>query len=193
MNRITIIIGLQGSGKTTYTYNLSQGEAVVYSDWGWQFSIDENDNITSSFNEEYRFNDLINNIKGSKNIIIEGSYFCNHKFMCEAEYYLNLNFPNIEIEKFYFENNSKDSTANVLYREYVGGNHWKKNENGNLIFYGHHYTGEGPNHGRRNYEVIIENINKLSKNYIIPSRYTPIKVQLQDEKFYEGWRTLIRE
>ena len=44
MNRITIIIGLQGSGKTTYTYNLSQGEAVVYSDWGWQFSIDEKDN-----------------------------------------------------------------------------------------------------------------------------------------------------
>ena len=45
----------------------------------------------------------------------------------------------------------------------------------------------------RQYEVIIDNINKLSENYIIPSKFTPLKIQLQDEKFYEGWRALIRE
>jgi len=43
------------------------------------------------------------------------------------------------------------------------------------------------------YELIIENINKLSKNYIIPSKYEQVKVELQDEKFYEGWRALIKE
>ena len=193
MNKITIIIGLPGSGKTTKTHSLSQGKSVVYSDWGWQLPLDEEQNISGSFSEEYRFNDLINNIRNFQNVIIEGGCFCNHKFLCEAEYYLNLNFPNIEIEKFYFQNNPKDSIANVLYREHVGGNYWEINKNDDLIFHGHHHTVEGPNHGRRNYEVIIETINKLSKNYIIPSKYTPIKIQLQDEKFYEGWRALLRE
>ena len=52
---------------------------------------------------------------------------------------------------------------------------------------------EGPNKGRRMYEVIINNINILSKNYIIPSKFTPLKINLQDEKFYQGWKSLIRE
>jgi len=43
------------------------------------------------------------------------------------------------------------------------------------------------------YEVIIENINKLSQNYITPLRYNTKKVELQDEKFYQGWEALIRE
>ena len=74
----------------------------------------------------------------------------------------------------------------------MGGNCWKK-INGELIFFGHHYSEDGINNGRRMYEVIIENINKLSKNYIIPDRYNTKKVQLQDEKFYQGWKALIRE
>ena len=64
---------------------------------------------------------------------------------------------------------------------------------GELIFVGHHYTQEGPDFGRRNYEVLIENVNKLSKNYIIPTKYTPLKIQVQDEKFYQGWEALMRE
>ena len=193
MSKVTIIIGLPGSGKTTKTNQISQGKAVVYSDWGWELPTDENYNILKPFNEEHRFNDLINNIKNHQPCIIEGGYFCNHKFLCEAEYYLNLHFPNIEIIKYYFENNPKDATANVLFREWDAGNYWEVNENNDLIFYGHHHTVEGPNFGRRQYEVIIETINKLSKNYIIPSKYPPIKIQLQDKKFYEGWRALLRE
>lgn len=193
MSKILIIIGLPGSGKSTLIDKINKSiHNTVFSDWGWKNEIDDEGNILGSFDEEYRINDLTNLVKKSEDIIIDGSCFCNHKFICDAEYYFNLNFPNIEIEKIYFENNPKDCEANVLYREYVGGNGWK-NINGELIFFGHHYYEEGPNKGRRMYEVIIDNINKLSKNYIIPSRYDTKKVELQDKKFYQGWQALIRE
>ena len=192
MNKVNIIIGLQGSGKTTLINKLSAPGGILMSDWGWKNLIDGDGNIQGSFNEEYRFNDLVNYIKDSKNVFLDGSCFCNHKFICEAEYYLNLHFPNIEIKKFYFENNPKGAIANVLYREDVAGNHWKRVD-GSLIFYGHHVSQEGPNLGRRMYDYIIENINKHSKNYIIPSKFTPLKIQVQDEKFYQGWEELIRK
>jgi GTPase SAR1 family protein len=193
MNKIRIIIGLPGSGKSALVHKINENiHNTVFSDWGWKNEIDDDGNILGSFDEEYRINDLTNRVKKSENIIIDGSCFCNHKFICDTEYYFNLNFPNIEIEKIYFENNPKDCTANVLYREYVGGSGWK-NINGEFMFVGHHYYEEGPNKGRRMYEVIIENINKLSKNYIIPYRYNTKKVELQDEKFYQGWESLIRE
>jgi len=193
MSKIHIIIGLPGSGKSTLINKINENSQYnVFSDWGWKNEIDDEGNILGSFDEEYRINDLSNIIKKSKDVILDGSCFCNHKFICDAEHYFNLNFPNVDIEKTYFENNSKDCKANVLYREYVGGNCWKK-VNGELIFFGHHYSEDGINNGRRMYEVIIENINKLSKNYIIPDRYNTKKVQLQDEKFYQGWKALIRE
>jgi len=193
MSKVTIIIGLPGSGKTTLINKINADKGnIIMSDYGWKSTIDEDGNIVTPFNEEYRFNNLLKFIEQGKNVLLDGSFFCNHKFLCESEFYLNLHFPNIEIEKIYFENNPKDATANVLYREFVGGNHWKKSDNG-FIFFGHHFTLEGPNKGRRMYEVIIDNINLLSKNYVIPSKFTPLKINLQDEKFYKGWRALIRE
>ena len=139
------------------------------------------------------FEELMNQIKleKKKNFIIDGSSFCNHGFLCKSEHYLNLNFPGIEIQKYYFENNPKDAIANVLYREHAGGNHWKKLENGEYMFYGHHCVVEGPDKGKRQYEVILDNINKLSKNYNIPLTYTPLQIKVQNEEFYEGWKKLI--
>ena len=193
MSKVSIIIGLPGSGKSTLINKLnSERVDIVMSDYGWKSPIDKDGNIVTPFNEEYRFNDLLKFIEQGKNVLLDGSCFCNHRFLCESEFYLNLNFPNIEIEKIYFENNPKDATANVLYREYVGGNHWKMVD-GRLIFFGHHFMEEGQNKGKRMYEVIINNINILSKNYIIPSKFTPLKINLQDEKFYQGWKSLIRE
>lgn len=193
MNKVIIIIGLSGSGKTTFIKNLTDSNFVHYYDWGRWFELDEYENININFSEDDRYQDLLKSIIEGKNVILDGSSFCNHKFLCEAEYYLNLNFPNIQIEKYYFENNPKDAIANILYRDAINGGYWKRDENNNLLYIGSHFTLEGPHQGKRFYEVIIETTHKLSKNYIIPTKYTPLKIQVQDEKFYQGWRALMRE
>ena len=139
MNKVTIIIGLSGSGKSTLATTLLNkivGPWRFEADWGGLINnkVDNDGNIGGSFDEDSRFEPLCNHIKNGMHVILDGAYFCNHKFLCEAEYYLNLHFPNIEIIKYYFENNPKDATANVLFREWDGGNYWEINENDDLIF-----------------------------------------------------------
>lgn len=194
MNKVIIIIGLPGSGKTSLiSYFNKDQEYNLYHDWGRDYLINDSGEVLNHFTDDDRFNSLISSISNNKNVIIEGSSFCNHKFLCGAEYELNVRFPNIQIEKYYFENNIKDAIANVLYRDYKNGGIWRKLENGNLSYSGSHYVGKGPDHGKRFYEVIIENSTKLSQHYIIPNKYIPLKIQVQDKKFYQGWKALIQE
>ena len=197
MDKVTIIMGLSGSGKSYLAQTLLSKIDIPFryeADWGavGNCEVDNEGNIQNSFTNDRRFKHLFNHIKDGMHVILDGAYFCNHKFLCEAEYYLNLHFPNIDITKYYFENNPKDAIANVLYRESANGNYWAE-VNGGLMFYGDHWVEEGPDLNRRSYEVIIDNIKKFTKNYIIPNKYTPLKIQVQDVRFYEGWRALIRE
>lgn len=194
MSKIILIAGLPGSGKTTLLDKLSR-EATYYCylDWG-RFEITPEGDILGTFDQDFRFQELLTRIKNSENIIIDSSNFCNHKFLCNAEYHLNVNFPNLEIEKYYFENNLKDAKANIFYRDYKDGGKWWWSKEENIWLYaGDHYPVEGPDLGKRSYEVIIRNAERLSKQYIIPNRYTPLKIQVQDEKFYQGWKALIQE
>ena len=197
MDKVTIIMGLSGSGKSYLAQTLLSKINIPFryeADWGavGNCEVDNEGNIQNSFTNDRRFKHLFNHIKDGMHVILDGAYFCNHKFLCEAEYYLNLHFPNIDITKYYFENNPKDAIANVLYRESANGNYWAE-VNGGLMFYGDHWVEEGPDLNRRSYEVIIDNIKKFTKNYIIPNKYTPLKIQVQDVRFYEGWKALIRE
>lgn len=191
MNKVTIIMGLPGSGKSTFLGALKNDEKdLVCSDWGWKLKMSDEGEILGSFKDDDRYNDMINAVKSGQNVIIDGSCLCDHKFLCEGEYLLNLNIPGVKIEKYYYENNPEGAAANVLYREHIGGNYWKKVEN-EYIFFGHHCVIEGPDFGMRQYEVIINNINKLTKNYTIPPTYTPLQIKVQDKRFYNGWKELL--
>ena len=194
MSKVIIIIGLQGSGKSTLAMKFNSPLIIhKYFDWGWNLHSDKEGEILGSFNEDPRFDELINHIKNNQDVVIDSTWFCNHKFLCGAEYYLNLNFPDIQIEKYYFENNPKKASANVLYRDASNGGYWFRGKNNELVYSGSHYDIEGPNVGRRFYEVIIEILQKMSKNYIIPNRYSPLSIEVQDKKYFKGWKALIRE
>jgi GTPase SAR1 family protein len=192
MSKVIIIIGLPGSGKSTLLREIIKDTKFeCFQDWT-PSEISPNGEVLGTFRDDKRYDILLNYLKNSKDIILDSSNFCDHKFLCEAEYYLNLEHPNVEIERYYFENNPTNATANVLYRDAKNGGYWFRHEEKEL-YSGSHYIEEGPNLGRRYYEVIIEAINNLTKNYIIPSRYTPLKIPLVDKKYLQGWRALMRE
>ncbi len=175
MAKVTFIIGLPGSGKTTLLNNHYQGKVdFVFDDWmGWDVWID-GVFPSKEFNSEPRYDSLISRLNNNEDIVILSIRFCNHEFLCKAEYYLKSQFPNIEIEKIYFENDPQKAKANILYRDNLDGGRWEKDKNNNSIYFGHHY------HGIRCYEISLENIKKLSSNYVIPNKYTPLLIEVQD-------------
>jgi len=179
MSKVTLIIGLPGSGKTTLLNNQFQGNIdFVFDDWmGWDVWFDEKP-PQNEFNEEPRYNSLINRINNNEHIVLISIRFCNHDFLCKAEYYLKSQFPNLEIERIYFENDPKKAKANILYRDNLDGGHWIKNKNNESIYLGHHYG------GIRCYEISLKNIEKLSPNYTIPNKYSPQLIEIQDKKYY---------
>ena len=188
MSKVTLLIGLPGSGKTTYfnTY-LSSKVDFIFEDWmGWDVWF-RSVPPKNKFNEEPRYNALINRLNNNEYVVLSSIRFCNHKFLCKAEYYLKSQFPNIEIERIYFENDPKKSSANVLYRDNLNGGYLEKDKNGNFMYFGHHYN------GIRCYHISLENIKIISPNYIIPNKYTPIPIQVQNETFFQGPDALIKE
>lgn len=188
MSKVHIIIGLPGSGKTSLRFKLDKVEKIYpLEDWmQWDIWVGGK-KPTKEFNEDPRYSNLLEAIESGKTVLLTSIRFCDHEFLCKAEYYLKSRFPNLEIVKHYFENEPKKAYANVLYRDNSKGGHWKRNENNDLIYFGDH-------HNRiRCYEISLENIEKFSPNYIIPDKYTPIPIEVQDEKYYNGWRALIKE
>ena len=187
---VIIIIGLPGSGKTTLLKKLcSTNLYTTYQDWA-PSQLDLNGNVLSKFENDVRYEDLISQLESSKDVILDGANFCDHKFLCDVEYKLNLQFPEIEIKRCYFENNPTSAIANVLYRDALNGGYWTRNEKGKLVYSGSHYSQEGPNFWRRFYEVIIDDTQKLTKNYIIPKKYIPHHIQIQDKNSLQGHPSL---
>ena len=127
----------------------------------------------NEFDADIRYGKVIKNLDNFKDVIISCINFCDHKFLCNAEYYLQSQFPNLEIKRIYFENNLKSSILNIKYRDKKKGAYWERNERGEMIYYGDHYG------GRKLYEVEIENAERLSKAYIIPTKYKALPIMVQ--------------
>ena len=132
-----------------------------------------NNKDKNEFDADIRYGEIVKNLDDFKDGIISCVGFCDHKFLCNAEYYLQSQFPNLEIKRIYFENNLKSSISNIKYRDKKKGAYWEVNEEGEMFYYGDHYG------GRKLYEVEIENAERLSKAYIIPTKYKALPIMVQ--------------
>ena len=175
-NTITLIIGLPGSGKSTLIGYYKKNPFIkytTYEDWNdWTHnSIDRN-----NFNADIRLDELENNIKGGKDILIECTKFCDSKFLHQSELYLTSKFINIKINRIYFENNLESAIANIKYRDNKKGGYWEDNKKGEMWYYGDHYNNVPL------YKVEINNATELSKEYIIPLKYKALLIMVQNIK-----------
>ena len=170
--KVTFIIGLPGSGKTTYLdkafYN--KIDFFPFDDWmGWDVWIND-EPPKNEFNEDPRYNALIERLSNKEHIVLLSIRFCDHDFLCKSEYYLQSKFPNIEIKRIYFENNPENSIANVKYRDKKSGGGYYTTDNGEDLYYGQHH----PNMPIPSFLISLKNIEILSSNYIIPDKYIPV-------------------
>ena len=175
MQEVTFIIGLPGSGKSTLIEHYKTHPFIdykIYDDWmNWTY-----DDQDKEFTADINYSTLIQDIEQNLNIIISGIGFCDNEFLQKSEYYLKSNFPNLKINKVYFENDPIKSKANIKYRDKINGGKWEKNEEGEMWYYGTILENIPL------YKIEIQRTKELIPNYIIPEGSTifPIVVQQTD-------------
>ena len=173
MKEITFIIGLPGSGKSClleYYKSHPFIEYKVFDDWmEWTFD----SHPIKEFHSDIRYNELLIEISKGNNIIISCVDFCKLEFLNKSEYFLKTEFPEIKINKIYFENSPSKCEQNIRYRDDKRGGYWEPNEKGEMWYYGQVYGGE-PLFKRE-----IKMAQNLSESYYIPTNTTPLEIKVQ--------------
>ena len=180
MQEVIFIIGLPGSGKSTLIEYYKSHPFIdykVYDDW---MACTFDKIKIKEFNSECRYKELIQNLDSYNHSIITCVNFCNNEFLHKSEYYLKLKFPNIKIDRIYFENDFKKCKSNIEYRDKQRGGYWEPNEKGEMWYYGEIYVPNGVNKGPL-YKHEIKNSYELSQNYIIPEGYPVFPIMVQEE------------
>ena len=178
MKKVTFVIGLPGSGKTCMLDTWREDKRLthhIYEDWmEWDIWINGKP-PTKEFNEFKRYQNLLGRIRknnGIYNVVIVSTRFCDNEFLCKSEYYLKVEFPDVEVNRIYFENDVKKCIKNILRRDTRDGK-WSKEDDGSYRYVGSHLTWMN---NERVYEVQCNYAEIMSKNYNIPLKYNPIPV-----------------
>ncbi|MFZ3009952.1 MAG: AAA family ATPase [Candidatus Microsaccharimonas sp.] len=113
LGTLTIVIGLPGSGKTTYINNLADqnSQLSIYDDYqGEAYNNDSDPRLSKHFGE------LVGNLKKAKNVIVSDIRYCiPHELNVFLGTVLSA-APNVRIELKYFENNPEACRKNILFR-----------------------------------------------------------------------------
>ena len=172
MQEVTFIIGLPGSGKSTLIEYYKSHPFInykIYDDWmTWT-----HDDKKSNFAADINYSSLIQDTEQGLNVLISCINFCNNEFLHKSEYYLKSKFPNLKINRIYFENDPVKSEANIRYRDKIDGGYWEPNEEGVMWYFGTVFENIPL------YRIEIQRTKDLSVNYVIPENSTifPIIVQ----------------
>ncbi len=169
MKNVIFIIGLPASGKSflcDYYRSHPFIDYIIYDDWMKEFKIKEK----VGFGDDSNYDQLIKNISLGKNIIISCIDFCNNDYLLNAQNILTSQFPELEIERIYFENNLENVIVNIKQRDKKRGGYWKDG-----VYFGLHL------HNEALYKREIRFANMLSENYTIPSNYSafPVKTSME--------------
>ena len=137
MNKnIIFLIGLPGAGKSflcKYYKSHPFIDYIIYDDWMREFKASEN----VSFKDDVNYDQLINNINLKENIIISCIDFCNNDYLLNAENILKTQFPQLKIERIYFENNIEKCIKNIKQRDKERGGYVKDG-----VYFGLHIHNE---------------------------------------------------
>lgn len=172
-NKIIFVIGLPGSGKSyllEYYRSHPFIKYKIYDDW-MKWTLDSHS--VKEFHSDVHYKELLDEILKGSDIVISCIDFCKLEFLNKAEYFLKTKFPEIEINKVYFENSPDKCEQNIRYRDKKNGGHWKPNKEGEMWYYGQIYK------GKPLYKHEIKTAQNFSKSYYIPVGVTPFKIKPQ--------------
>lgn len=146
MQRITIIIGLPGSGKTTYIENNPDFKDTFICD---DYHKSGAEQISKEFIGSVYYQDLISALCDGKDVVLSDIAYCKQDRLDETVSALSSELQTLEIEAkigyVYFENNPQACKKNVMSRN-------------------------------RRVQRELDYIDKVSQYYCIPPDHIPIPV-----------------
>jgi hypothetical protein len=170
MQEVTFVIGLPGSGKSVLVdyYRIHPCiDYKIYDDWG-ECVLDGYNSET--FESECRYQNLISDLNENIPCFISCIKFCEDKFLESFISHLTQKFPNIKVNRIYFENNFINCKINITYRDFKRGGYWEETTPNNFL-----YIGEIINEKPR-YRMEIKNAENLSKIYTPKEGYPIIPI-----------------
>jgi hypothetical protein len=111
MARVTFLVGLPGSGKTTFVQEFAKRGGTCFDDYKSRAN-----HNSSRFDDSRYFAELVTSLAASRDCVISDIDFCRAEARNEAVTLLHRHVPGVEVEWRCYENAPDQCRLNVLQR-----------------------------------------------------------------------------